>query len=139
MFDQFKQRLKDHGFSLTRPRLAVFNYLQARDASTIAAIIAGHPEFDQASIYRALSLFRRLGIIEDIISGGHKLVELVDEFDRHHHHVICLRCGRSVTINDLAIEKRLDQLAQAAGFESVSHQVGINGICGDCAQLVSHG
>ncbi|HSX02894.1 MAG TPA: Fur family transcriptional regulator [Candidatus Saccharimonadia bacterium] len=132
MLDKFKAHLRANGHSLTPGRLAIFGYLQQHDPTTLAALIKAQPTLDRASIYRSISLFKDLEIVQDIISGGHKQLELTDRFDDHHHHLSCVDCGLSTTIEDEALERRLDQLARAHGLQPISHQIEVSGRCRAC-------
>jgi Fur family ferric uptake transcriptional regulator len=129
----FKKALKDSGNSITLPRMAVFNYMLSRGPVTINALIeATLPRADRASIYRALELFRELGIVEDLVVGGQKVIELSQQFSSHHHHITCTNCGKTLDLTDKAIEKRLDSIAEFFGFKAAGHQIEISGLCPNC-------
>ena len=130
--DAFKHHLKAHGASLTAGRLAVFAYLQQHEPATLASLILAHPELDRASVYRTIGLFKQLGVAREAIIGGRKMLELTDRFDQHHHHLVCTGCGRSVSIEDAALERRLEQLARAHGLAPTSHQIEVSGLCATC-------
>jgi Fur family ferric uptake transcriptional regulator len=133
MINAFKQHLKQSGQSVTAPRLAVFNWLSEHGPTTTALLTNGlQTEMDRASIYRTLGLFRELGVVQDIVTGGRRMIELTDGFDSHHHHVSCTVCGNIKTIEDPAIEQRLDEIARLNGFEPWSHQIEMSGICAKC-------
>lgn len=134
MLDKFKQRLKSQGFKLTPPRLAVYHYLQQHDSAAMRDVIAGlQGSHDQASVYRAVALFKQLGIVQDIIISGRRLIELTDSFDSHHHHLTCQNCGRSVSVEDPELERRLHALATAHGITPITHQIEVSGLCFSCA------
>jgi Fur family ferric uptake transcriptional regulator len=132
---QLHQKLRDHGFSVTKPRLAVFDYLREHDPTLVAELIAAQAgRINQASVYRSLALFKRLGIIQDVVVGGRRMIELSDHYDTHHHHISCVRCGMTVTIgSDPIIEQRLNALAKAHGIIPNNHQVEVSGLCADCS------
>lgn len=138
MDNTLRAYLKEHGHSVTPPRRWVFEYLRKNEQVAIAQLIADCADFDRATIYRTLTLYRELGIIHDLISGGRKLVELTDQFDAHHHHLTCTGCGASMVIADPAIEHRLDAIAQLHGFTPASHQIEISGTCGECAKKLTN-
>ncbi len=130
---QLEQALRNAGQSVTGPRLAVFDYMLGRGPVSIYALISAcQTQADRASIYRALALFRRLEIIQDLVVGGSKVIELCDQYAGHHHHLCCVNCGKSVDINDSAIERRLDSVAAANGFTATAHQVEVSGLCANC-------
>ncbi len=132
MIDKFQQDLRAAGYSITPQRLAVFGYLRSHDQVTMRDLIAASQDMDQASVYRTIQLFKRLGVVRDVVALGVRMIELTDAYDSHHHHISCLKCGRSVIIQDAFIEQRLHALALSAGISPVSHQVEITGICTDC-------
>ncbi|MDB5179141.1 MAG: transcriptional regulator, Fur family transcriptional regulator, ferric uptake regulator [Patescibacteria group bacterium] len=135
MIDKFKQHLKHAGQKVTQPRLAAFAFLQEHDPTTAAAMIEYlAPAIDRASVYRALALFRNLDIVHDIVAGGHRMIELTDSFDSHHHHLSCTRCGQHESIEDDEIERQLSAVARARGFAPTSHQIQISGLCRMCRQ-----
>lgn len=125
--------LKSSGLSTTAPRKLIFTYLQTHDNVTASELISRHSEkMDQASVYRVLNVFRKLGIIQDTVVAGQKTIELSDTYKEHHHHMSCLGCGGATCIIDEELEKRLDVLAAQHGFTPTSHQLGISGYCKDC-------
>lgn len=52
---------------------------------------------------------------------------------RHHHHLVCRRCGRAVEVEGPAVERWADAAAAAHGFVDVTHTVELFGVCADCA------
>jgi Fur family ferric uptake transcriptional regulator len=125
--------LTQHGQSVTAPRLAVYAYLRAHDPTTTAGVIAAQAgAFDRATVYRTLGLFRELGVIQDIVAGGRRMIELTDAFDSHHHHLSCVVCGAVEVIEDERLERRLDEIAAEQGFEPGAHQIELNGRCAKC-------
>jgi Fur family ferric uptake transcriptional regulator len=133
MLEKLKHHLRKSGLKITAPRLAVFSFLQENDPSTVSAIIEWHAQqIDRASIYRTVALFREIGVIQDIVAGGKRMVELTDGFSSHHHHLSCLQCGKYETVSDHSLEADLDRISETNGFRPVSHQIEISGICADC-------
>jgi len=133
MTEELKLFLRGSGHKVTEPRMAVFEYLRRHDPSTMSGLIerlAGC--FDRASIYRTVALFRKIGVIQDVVAGGRRMIELTDSFDSHHHHLYCLECGKSETVSDGALEADLDRISLSNGFRALSHQIEISGICAAC-------
>ena len=52
--------------------------------------------------------------------------------DKHHHHLICRNCGRTVEIEADPVERWAQDVAAANGFTNASHVVDIFGECADC-------
>lgn len=87
---------------------------------------------DRASLYRALAMFHELGVIEDRIIRGQRMVELTDLYDAHHHHLTCNSCGKSVAITMPDIEQDLVELCRSYGFETSGHIIEASGLCAEC-------
>ena len=49
--------------------------------------------------------------------------------DRHHHHVVCRECGRSVEVSGPEVEAWADRVATEAGYTDVSHTLEVFGLC----------
>jgi Fur family ferric uptake transcriptional regulator len=132
MNDAFKALLKKNRLSLTLPRRELFSHLRSYGPLPVAELIAALPQVDRATVYRTLETFRELAIVQDIITGGQKMVELTDRFSPHHHHLVCTNCGKSVDIEDAPIENRLTALARLHGFTAQTHQIEVSGLCANC-------
>ena len=52
---------------------------------------------------------------------------------RHHHHLVCRRCGRTVEVEQPALERWATQVATEHGFTEITHTLEIFGVCPDCA------
>lgn len=52
---------------------------------------------------------------------------------RHHHHLVCRRCGRTVEVEQPALERWATQVAAEHGFTEITHTLEIFGVCPDCA------
>lgn len=88
---------------------------------------------DRASLYRTVSLFERLGIVQRLYIGWKYKVELSDIFSHHHHHISCLGCGKIVAITEEAeIEQLISNIAAQHGFNAQGHQLEVRGYCATC-------
>jgi Fe2+ or Zn2+ uptake regulation protein len=131
--EQFKKTLKQHGQSVTEARLTVFNALQHQEPQTMREIVAACPAIDRASVYRTIALFERLGIVKRLQIGWKYKLELGDAFHAHHHHLTCIRCGRTIPLpEDRQLEARLHGMARSQDFVMQDHQLEIQGLCAQC-------
>jgi Fur family ferric uptake transcriptional regulator len=130
--------LKDNGYSSTEPRRIVCGLLWGQEPLSmheLSARAAGR--VDRASLYRAISLFEKLGLVQRIYIGWKYKIELSDIFTHHHHHISCLGCGKVVAITEEAeIEKLISTLAQRHGFTAQSHQLEVRGYCTKCKERI---
>jgi Fur family ferric uptake transcriptional regulator len=51
---------------------------------------------------------------------------------KHHHHLVCRACGRTVEVEGPAVERWADSVAAEHGFVDVSHTLEVFGTCRDC-------
>lgn len=133
---QLEVTLKSHHQSLTRPRLTVFEALQDTEPRTMHEIIeACRPAIDRASVYRTITLFEKLGIVQRLHIGWKYKIELSNAFQHHHHHLSCVSCGLIIPLpEDIIVEDRLIRLATSRGFVAQDHQLEIRGLCKECKQ-----
>jgi Fur family ferric uptake transcriptional regulator len=86
-----------------------------------------------ATVYRTLQKMAEKQDIDAIKSiDGETLYRHCGQNDGHHHHLICNKCGLTITVEGPAIENWTDKVAKANGFSEVSHKVDIFGVCKNC-------
>ena len=130
---QLRTLLKSQQQSLTQPRQIVFAALQHKEPQTLQEIIKACPQIDRASVYRTITLFEQLGIVQRLQLGWKYKLELSDTFHDHHHHLTCDTCGRIMPLpEDQLLEDRLRELARTHQFTMRAHQLEIHGRCHDC-------
>lgn len=131
---KLKHLLKSNGYSLTKSRRKVFLTLLDRQPQSMSKVISQvQNSTDRASVYRTISLFEKLGIVERMQIGWKYKIELSEMFREHHHHLTCVKCQ---TVKDVMgrynLEVVIDSTARDAGFDPLSHYLEIHGICADC-------
>lgn len=125
--------LKDHGYSVTSVRTAVFAALSNKEPIEMQELIVILPQVDRASIYRTVALFEKLGIVQRLQIGWKYKLELSDTFSYHHHHLTCRECGTVVSLReDPMLEANLQALAGEYGYKDLAHQLEISGLCPTC-------
>lgn len=130
--------LKAKGLSVTRPRLAVLDALLSSEAVPIGTLTKSLSDsIDRASVYRTVTLFQRLGIVQRLNTGMKYKLELTDLFAEHHHHFTCISCGKVIAMNERALERFVDRLADHYEFTPTDHQIEIQGHCSNCKGLQS--
>lgn len=130
----FVKTLKKNKYSLTKARTLVFEALEDEEPLSMAELQTKlDGMIDRASLYRTITLFERLGIVQRLQIGWKYKVELADDFNFHHHHITCRQCGMTLPVReDLTLEASIKTLAMEYGFTEVNHQLEIHGLCPQC-------
>lgn len=133
--EQLERIFRDKQLRLTEPRKDVFKVLDERDQPmTIGEIIKESHIAERTSVYRTLQLFTKLGIVDIIQVGWKQRYELAEPFKAHHHHLICIKCGALVKIDQPKLEKLIGKIGDSYGYELVGHHVELQGICKECRE-----
>lgn len=83
------------------------------------------------TVYRALQSLVDKGVIDQLRrDDGEAIYRLCG--DRHHHHLVCKGCGKTIEIEGSAIEKWSSEIAKKHGFREVGHTAEIYGFCRKC-------
>ncbi|HJV44381.1 MAG TPA: Fur family transcriptional regulator [Bacillota bacterium] len=132
--DQALDLLKREGYKFTGKReeiLRIFagekRYMSAKDILELMK-----PEYPQLSfdtIYRNISLFAELGILEETEWDGERKYRFLCNEVHHHHHLICLTCGKTMHLRACPLD---GLLGDPTDFTITGHKFEIYGYCSAC-------
>jgi Fe2+ or Zn2+ uptake regulation protein len=135
--DRLVDALDRAGYRLTAPRRAVAELIATRDGYFTAADLVEDARtrrlgIGRATIFRSIELLSSVGGLErvDLPTGRH--VYVACEPARHHHHVICSRCARSMEIGDLGLGEIAREVAARTGYRVDEHRLELFGLCPAC-------
>ena len=138
-----------HGVVESRLRRVDQRYTAGRRAIISLLVSAGHPvsigdiadhlpDLPRSSAYRHLVDLEVAGVVRRVAAGDEfARFELTEDLTEHHHHLVCVECGKVVDVTPSAEFERdvattLDALAATEGFEPHSHRLDVLGLCGSC-------
>lgn len=123
---------------------------ETRQRTAVAAVLADSDEFLSAqdlharlvergesvgiaTVYRTLQALAEDGEV-DVIRAGDGEAAFRRCSARHHHHLTCRACRRTVEIDNAAVERWARRVADQHGFIDVEHVVEVFGTCPDCVK-----
>ncbi len=128
------ERLKEKGFKHTGKRedmLHLFanekRYLSAKEV--LERLQYEYPGMSFDTIYRNLSLFTEMDILEATELEGEKRFRFSCSTTEHHHHLICLDCGKTKHIHSCPMDAIHQQFPD---FQVTGHKFEIYGKCEEC-------
>ena len=138
-----------HGVVENRLRGVDQRYTAGRRAIIGLLVSAGHPvsigdiaerlpDLPRSSAYRHLTDLESAGIVRRVTASDEfTRFELAEDLTEHHHHLLCLSCGKVIDVTlpsgfEQAVATAIGQLADAERFEPHSHRLDVLGVCADC-------
>ncbi|HEY9570349.1 Fur family transcriptional regulator [Lysinibacillus sp. BF-4] len=126
--------LKNNGYKRTdkRERLlemfdATEKYLTARQLLDV--LIAEYPGMSYDTIYRNLSTFVELGILDETELSGERHFRMQCDAAEHHHHFICMDCGNVKALEICPMDMLGPNLQD---YQVENHKFEIYGKCPQC-------
>jgi Fur family transcriptional regulator, ferric uptake regulator len=127
----------------TRQRSAVRAALEAagefRSAQQLHARLRADGEgVGLATVYRTLQQLADDGDVDVLRTADGEAVYRRCSTIRHHHHLVCRSCGRTVELDAAAVERWARRMGEEHGFSDVDHVVELFGTCRECATTDRH-
>ena len=137
--DHTRQTLAAAGHRASAPRAEVVDAIAELGCSVSAREIEDllrerDSTVGLASIYRALELLERLGLVKRIDLGDTATrYEAASPSGEHHHHIVCDSCGKVERFEDDALERAIHSLSDRSKFSVATHDVTLHGECPACS------
>ena len=128
---------REGGLPVTTQRLAVFEVILGRTDHPTAeqlyrAVRNQLPQISRMTVHRILGTFVSLGIVAKTCHPGS--AARFDPKLHQHHHLVCLKCGRIIDVED----PRLNQLpwpkVNPREFQIEDYHIHFRGRCARCSQ-----
>ena len=138
-----------HGVVERRLRLIDQRYTSGRRAIVDLLVSAGHPVsigdiaerlpgLPRSSAYRHLTDLHAAGLVRRVTASDEfTRFELAEDLTEHHHHLLCMSCGKVIDVTlpasfEQQAAEAIGQLADAEGFQAHSHRLDVLGLCAAC-------
>jgi len=135
-----REKLRERQYKLTSQRQTILqSFIDNPDrhlsAEDVYNIVRGQsPDIGLATVYRTLELLSELDILQKLDFGDGRNRYEINEMStpHHHHHLICLSCGRVREFEDDLLETLETAIARKSKFAIVDHQLKFYGYCQEC-------
>jgi Fur family ferric uptake transcriptional regulator len=88
-----------------------------------------------ATVYRTLRLLSSMGQLQELeLPEGGRRYELGGEEHRHHHHLVCVRCGRTEEFENGAVLAAGQAAAGSHGFRLLECVLNVRAVCPRCGR-----
>lgn len=128
--------LQSKGYKMTPQRRTVIKALfecgkfpTAQDILEYAKKI--NPDMGIDTIYRNLNLLTEIGVLNQINIKSRD-VSVFEIVTNHHHHLICLNCGKTECLDYCPVVRDSDKIAQEKNFKIMGHSLEFYGYCSTC-------
>lgn len=140
-----KAELHDRGWRMTPQRetiLRTFQDLKAGhhlSAEDLCALLKKQDNpIGLSTIYRNLKLMSRMGILRELeLAEGQKRYEINQPAPHHHHHMICVRCNKTVEFKQDSVLKVGAKTAKREGYQLLDCQLSIHAVCPSCQRSIT--
>lgn len=132
--DEAWRILQENQFKRTKNRETILQFFSNKDRYMTALDVKNFMENDNPgisfdTIYRNLSTFSELGILEETDLNGERHFRMQCDPGVHHHHFICTDCGKTRNIPHCPMEMITVNLPN---YEVEGHKFEIYGKCPAC-------
>ena len=132
-------RLRRADLRYTAGRRALVELLAAAGHPvSIGDIAARLPQLPRSSAYRHLVDLQVAGVVRRVAANDEfARFELAEDLTEHHHHLLCVSCGKVTDVTPSAsferqVSRTVDELALDLGFEPHGHRLDVIGRCAGC-------
>jgi Fur family transcriptional regulator, ferric uptake regulator len=134
-----EQRLRRVDQRYTSGRRAIVSLLASTGHPvSISDIAENLPDLPRSSAYRHLVDLQAAGLVRRVAAGDEfTRFELAEDLTEHHHHLLCMNCGRVIDVtlppgSEQDVTRAIGKLADSEGFQVSGHRLDVLGVCASC-------
>ncbi|GAB4335877.1 MAG: Fur family transcriptional regulator [Candidatus Abyssubacteria bacterium] len=136
-YNIFSEFLSKEDLKFTPQRKAiletVFDLHKHFDADELVEILRHRGKrISRATVYRTLDLMVKAGLVQALELGESRKVYEHVVGHKHHDHLICTECGRTIEFDNGFIELLQQQVCDRLNFQAERHSLRIFGRCENC-------
>lgn len=136
LVEEMAQALREAGYRLTQPRLAVLQVLQESNGYLSPAEIcergrALYPSLGLVTVYRTLETLEGLGLVRRVHGQG-SCHGYARANSASGHYLVCHRCSQVVEFPCEGMERVIETVRQQSGFTVEEHLLELVGLCPVC-------
>lgn len=138
--DPLQRGLHQDGRRITPQRLRILElfermgpgrHLSAEDVHQ--QLLDADSKVSLATVYRTLRLLVEMGFLQELeLSEAGRRFELLCGDHRDHHHLVCIRCGRTEEFESAPVIHAGKSAADQHGFQLIESTLNVRGVCPDC-------
>lgn len=99
-------------------------------------IVIDLPKIAKSTIYRNIDSLLNQDLIDKYHFNDNEVFYLIkSDSDEHRHFIVCDDCKKVFDLPSCPIHE-IESAIEEEGFIIKEHQIQINGICKDCAQII---
>lgn len=127
--------LKSKGLRLTQPRRVIADYIHDHGGHVspeeiISYAHGKYPRINKSTVYRTLELLENNHCVFKSELGNQTIYHHAEE--GHHHHLVCLDCGKTVDCEERIFAPVEAMLQDKYHFQAQFKHVIIGGLCEGC-------
>lgn len=137
IFNIIKKRFEKHSqiFTINKQMIFKILYNNSEHLSVDEIMLIANKDFEillnSSTVYRILSAFEMLGIVDNIVVDDKKRFELV-YFKQPHYHLYCQECNKVMEFESVDIHELFLGHLKSINFKPTNFNVIINGVCQKC-------
>ncbi len=139
-----KAELHERGWRMTPQRETILRTFQNipegkhLSAEDLCELLKNEGEpIGLSTIYRNLKLMARMGILRELeLAEDQKRYEINQPSPHHHHHLICVRCNKTIEFKNDSVLKVGAKTAEKSGYQLLDCQLSIHAVCPACQRSI---
>ena len=132
---QMTQALRQAGYKLTQPRLAILRVLQENEHSLTPEEVYRQGKricssLGLVTVYRTLDLLAELGLVRRVHSE--QRCHSYASAGTGRHYLVCRGCHRVIEFPCNGLDDLIENVRRQTGYAITDHLLELGGLCPDC-------